>query len=256
MDEVTGQLVHGTGAQGLDVRFEGEAAVGSALRREWFSLAVAEMLHPDRGLFVSKDGGRTFQPNPHSQTTAGPDHLSYFALLGRIAGLAMYHREALDASWTTAFIKAAFGYEIAFEDLHSVDPDKHASMAKLLEMSAEDLLALYLTFVFDEDEAIVYEVVSKHRGSTELKPGGEDEQVTAANLCEYLQLYATRALVGSIHQQVAAFRDGLRVFVDDQICATLRTCCTVSEVQLLLCGIAHIDVSVAGLNPHTSPRRV
>ena len=56
---------------------------------------MKEMLDPGRGLFLSKDGGRTLQPNPHSATAAGPDHLSYFALLGRITGLALYHREAV-----------------------------------------------------------------------------------------------------------------------------------------------------------------
>jgi hypothetical protein len=51
-----------------------------------------ELLSPDRGLFRRKDGGRTLEPNPHSAVAAGPDHLSYFALLGRIAGLALYHQ--------------------------------------------------------------------------------------------------------------------------------------------------------------------
>ena len=51
-----------------------------------------ELLSPDRGLFRSKDGGRTLEPNPNSDVAAGADHLSYFALLGRIAGLALYHQ--------------------------------------------------------------------------------------------------------------------------------------------------------------------
>ena len=46
-----------------------------------------ELLCPDRGLFISKDGGRSLHPNAHSATAAGADHLSHFALLGRIAGL-------------------------------------------------------------------------------------------------------------------------------------------------------------------------
>ena len=37
---------------------------------------------------MSKDGNRTVQPNPHSAIAAGADHLAYFALLGRIAGVA------------------------------------------------------------------------------------------------------------------------------------------------------------------------
>ena len=243
VDEATGQLTDQAEAQRLDVRYRGEAASGDALRREWFGLVLAEMLDPDRGLFVSLDGNRTLQPNPDSASTAGPDHLSYFALLGRIAGLALYHRETLDASWSTAFLKATFGFDIAFDDLQDVDPKLYENLAKMQAMEPDTVEGLCLTFVVDNDEAIVYDVASKRRRPTELKPGGEDENVTAANLNEYLQLYAQHKLVGAIHKQLSAFREGLGVFVDDELRASLRKCCTVADIQLLLCGVADIDLN-------------
>ena len=72
-------------------------------------------------------------------------------------------------------------------------------------------------------------------------------------LRESLQLHATHALVGSIHQQVAAFREGLSVFVDAEIRDTLRNCCTVAEIQLLLCGVADIDVDEWQLSTKYEP---
>ena len=102
VDESTGRLVGGSAsaARRLDVRFEGEIGGGDGLRREWFGEVLGELLDPSRGLFAGT-GGRTLQPNPHSATLAGPDHLSYFALLGRIAGLALCHSEPLNASWSS-----------------------------------------------------------------------------------------------------------------------------------------------------------
>ena len=94
----------------------------------------------------------------------------------------------------------------------------------------------------DGDEALVYEDSSKRRRAAELKPGGADEAVTQANLKEYLQLYARHKLLGAIEPQVTAFRSGLGVFFDEDLLSTLRTCCTVAEVQLLICGQAAIDV--------------
>ena len=99
-----------------------------------------------------------------------------------------------------------------------------------------------LTFVVDSDEAIVYAAGSKRRRSTELKPGGEDIEVAPGNVHEYLQLYAEHLLVSAIQPQVAAFRDGLRVFISDELCTTICACCTVAEVQLMLCGVEEIDV--------------
>ena len=83
VDESTGAIILADAApRPIDVRFHGESAAGDGLRREWLGEVLKETLDPARGLFVSKDGGRTVQPSPHSATTAGPDHLSYFALLG------------------------------------------------------------------------------------------------------------------------------------------------------------------------------
>ena len=241
-DEMTGAIADGTAAVGVDVHFADESASGDGLRREWFGLAVEEMLDPRRGLFLMKEGSRALEPNPDSATTAGPDHLSYFALLGRLVGLALYHRETLNASWTSAFVRAAFGYPITHADLQVDYPELHANQLKLLDMAADDLDAVGLTFVVESDEAIVYEAGSKRRRSTELRPGGSEIDVTAGNVDEYLQLYAEHLLVGAIRPQVEAFRGGLRVFISDELSATICTCCTRAEVQQLLCGDDEIDV--------------
>ena len=49
----------------LAVRFAGENAVGDGVRREWFNVVADELLQPDCGLFLSKDGGRTLQVATH-----------------------------------------------------------------------------------------------------------------------------------------------------------------------------------------------
>ncbi len=120
VDETTGELLSGEDApqpRGIDVNFEGENGTGDGLRREWFDGIVSEILDPARGLFITKDGGRSLVPNPHSATTA--DHLPCFALLGRIAGLALFHREPLNANWSRSFIKAVFEFELTPADLDS-----------------------------------------------------------------------------------------------------------------------------------------
>ena len=106
-------------ARGLQVQFDGESAEGDGLRREWLGAATSELLDQQYGLFVSKDGGRTIQPNPHSATTHGPDHLSYFALLGRFTGLALHHRELLPLPLTEACVKVVLGHDVTFDDLKS-----------------------------------------------------------------------------------------------------------------------------------------
>jgi hypothetical protein len=50
-------------------------------------------------------------------------------------------------------------------------------------------------------------------------------------------------LISRVHRpQVGAVREGLGVFVNDELRASLRRCCTVADIQLLMCGVAEIDV--------------
>ena len=105
------------------------------------------------------------------------------------------------------------------------------------------LQALDLTFVL-EGTSVDAEYASREARSAtvELKPGGAEQEVTLENLAEYLQLYAEERLVGEIRPQIDAFREGLGVFVNDEVGAQLRQLCTVADVQVLLCGEAEIDV--------------
>eukprot|EP00729_Bicosta_minor_P012229 gene12229-16414_t len=230
IDETTGQVSAAARAQQLNVQFVGENGGGDGLRREWFNRATAEIVDLGKGLFSSKDLGRTVQPNAESMLAAGPDHLSYFALLGRIAGFALYHRETIPAQWTTAFIKAAFGFPIVSKDLESVDPDFYKNNIQLIETYAapdhdgmplaaywSEVLTLgVLTFAVDPPkEAYSDGNPSEKRrklDQVELKPGGAKIPVTDENKAEYLQLFVQHRLIGAIKDQVQAFQTGLGVF--------------------------------------------
>lgn len=181
MDEHSGSLVTGVEAipRPLGVQFNEEAGSGDGVRRDFFTQVAAEIVSVDRGLFRSKDGGRTIQPNPDSATAggrrlswhvlrllllhfccscyctpaatkkllwfwlwfsflffklemtggggcaAGADHLSYFALMGRIAGLALFHNSPLNANYTTAFLKAVLEVRYTKIIIHHDAGHKH-----------------------------------------------------------------------------------------------------------------------------------
>jgi hypothetical protein len=51
-------------------------------------------------------------------------------------------------------------------------------------------------------------------------------QVTEENKAEYLQLFAEHRLLHSIQPQIGAVREGLAVFLNEGLRATLRQCST------------------------------
>jgi E3 ubiquitin-protein ligase HACE1 len=170
---------------------------------------------------------------------AGPDHLSYFALLGRISGLALYHREPIDVRWTDSFIKAVLEMPVVPDDLASVDPELHANKVVYLRgLCADDVAALELTFEDDMSNAQM-----GNQASIPLKEGGAEIGVTSANLEEYLQLWVEHRLVGSIRPQVKAFQNGIGVFVPAELRRQLRDCCTACDFQLMVSGTPQIDVA-------------
>ena len=249
-------------AAGVDVVFYGEAAEGDGVRREWFAQTTKEISDPRRGLFISLDGGRTLQPNPEAGDHA-PDHLAHFALLGRIVGLALHHCESLDVSLSAAFLKAVLGYPITVDDVALIDPEKCKNLRKMRKYSAKDLAVIHPGLSFEDDTAgriritstdanglVTFEdqqkfVVNAHTRqlvSIELKPGGANIEVTPDNVEEYLQLCAEYQLVGIIREQINAVRHGLGVFLNEALMVKLRACCTVAEIQLLLCGAPAINV--------------
>ena len=129
--------------------------------------------------------------------------------------------------------------------MESVDPVLCENLRRVKDCPADVLEGF--TFEIDQEavqqrSSFVNEGDKQPLESIELKPGGEEIDVNAENVGEYVQLYAKHSLVGDYHHQAAAFRSGLAVFLDDALLTTLRTCCTVADVQLLLCGAPNIDV--------------
>ena len=199
---------------------------------------MTEALNPDRGLFLSKDGGRTIQPNAHASLAAGADNATYFALLGKVSGLALYHREPLAAAWSSAFIKAVFEFEIRVEDFESVDPELYKKRVAYLRDSAYEaegvaLSDLCLSFVDDTNQEEYSASSDVELNVVELKAGGRDIEVTEENKEEYLRLFVHHRLVGAIKPQLDAFRAGLSVFVGPDLRKQLRACCPGSTLRLI-----------------------
>ena len=248
VDETTGEVDGAVLAGPLGIQFVGENGNGDGVRREWFESTVDEILDEGKGLFASKDGGRTLQPNPHSALTAGADHLSYFALLGRIAGLALFHREHITAPWTTAFVKAAFGYPMVLADLEAIDPGLYANKVAYIRdrvYATQDRLELHqleLTFEAEVADADYTAKGLNRPAPIKLKPNGADVAVTEETRLEYLQLLVEHRLLGGIRKQVGAFRNGLAVFFQGDVLDELRQLCSPADTLLLLCGAANIDV--------------
>lgn len=162
----------------LMVKFDGEDGLDyGGLSREFFFLLSHEMFNPFYCLFeYSAHDNYTLQINPHSGVN--PEHLNYFKFIGRVVGLAIFHRRFLDAFFIGAFYKMILRKKVVLGDMEGVDADFHRNLTWMLENDITDILDL----TFSTEDNRFGETVT-----IDLKPGGGEMEVTNENKHEYVE---------------------------------------------------------------------
>ncbi|KAF2004832.1 HECT-domain-containing protein [Amniculicola lignicola CBS 123094] len=213
----------------LMIKFDGEDGLDyGGLSREFFFLLSHEMFNPFYCLFeYSAHDNYTLQINPHSGIN--PEHLNYFKFIGRVVGLAIFHRRFLDAFFIGAFYKMILRKKVALMDMEGVDADFHRNLEWMLNNDITD--ALELTFSTDDER--FGETVS-----IELKPGGEEIEVTNENKKEYVDLITEWRIQKRVEEQFQAFVSGFHELIPPDLVNVFDE----RELELLIGGIADIDV--------------
>ncbi|KAF8474975.1 hypothetical protein BDZ91DRAFT_690705 [Kalaharituber pfeilii] len=213
----------------LMVKFEGEDGLDyGGLSREFFFLLSHEMFNPFYCLFeYSAHDNYTLQINPHSGIN--PEHLNFFRFIGRVVGLAIFHRRFLDAFFIGAFYKMILKKKVSLADMEGVDADFHRNLTWMLENDITDVLDL----TFSTDDNRFGETVT-----VDLKPNGRNVEVTNENKREYVELITEWRIQKRVEEQFNAFISGF----EDLIPSELINVFDERELELLIGGIADIDV--------------
>lgn len=214
----------------LMIKFEGEDGLDyGGLSREFFFLLSHEMFNPFYCLFeYSAHDNYTLQINPHSGIN--PEHLNYFKFIGRVVGLAIFHRRFLDAFFIGALYKMILGKPVSLADMEGVDADFHRSLQWILD---NDISGGILEQTFStEDERFGVITVE------DLKPNGRNIEVTNENKKEYVDLMVKWRIEKRIAEQFQAFKEGFHELIPQDLINVFDE----RELELLIGGIAEIDV--------------
>lgn len=186
------------------------------------------MFNPFYCLFeYSAHDNYTLQINPHSGIN--PEHLGYFKFIGRVVGLAIFHRRFLDAFFIGAFYKMILKKKVNLQDMEGVDAEFHRTLTWAMENDVTDVI--YSTFSV-EDERFGEKV------TVDLKPGGRDIEVNNENKKEYVELITEWRIQKRVEEQFNAFVAGFHELIP----ADLVNVFDERELELLIGGIADIDV--------------
>ncbi|KAI1758954.1 HECT-domain-containing protein [Hypoxylon sp. FL1150] len=214
----------------LMIKFDGEDGLDyGGLSREFFFLLSHEMFNPFYCLFeYSAHDNYTLQINPHSGIN--PEHLNYFKFIGRVVGLAIFHRRFLDAFFIGALYKMILGKTVVLADMEGVDADFHRSLQWMLD---NDISGGILEQTFStEDERFGVMTVE------DLIPNGRNIEVTNENKKEYVDLMVKWRIEKRIAEQFQAFKEGFHELIPQDLVNVFDE----RELELLIGGIADIDV--------------
>ena len=157
------------------------------------------MFNPFYCLFeYSAHDNYTLQINPHSGIN--PEHLNYFKFIGRVVGLAIFHRRFLDAFFIGAFYKMILRKKVSLADMEGVDADFHRNLTWTMENDIDDVLDL----TFSTDDERFGETVT-----IDLKPGGRDIEVTNENKREYIEyVFLSQGVLRGLIISIGSSRNG------------------------------------------------
>ncbi|KAG0244214.1 hypothetical protein BGX31_009610 [Mortierella sp. GBA43] len=213
----------------LMIKFEGEDGLDyGGLSREFFFLLSHEMFNPFYCLFeYSAHDNYTLQINPHSGIN--PEHLNYFKFIGRVVGLAIFHRRLLDAFFIVSFYKMILKKKVMLADLESVDADVFRNMNWLLD---DENGAEILDTTFSTNDERFGEIVT-----IDLKENGRNIAVTEENKKEYVDLMTEWRISRRVEEQFKAFAEGFHQLIPQELITVFDE----RELELLMGGISEID---------------
>eukprot|EP00833_Pecoramyces_ruminatium_P008659 jgi/Orpsp1_1/1182691/evm.model.c7180000082261.1 len=162
----------------LEIQYRGEIGIDAGgLLRDLFYHFSKEIGNPSYTLFqYTHDDSYELEINPNSGIE--PDHLKYFRFIGRMIGLAIFHKQFLSITFNILFYKRLLNKEPEFSDLEYIDAEMFKNLKKFINNDGAEKLSL--TF-----EINVVDCFGKTK-NIELKPNGSNINVTDENKNEYM----------------------------------------------------------------------
>ena len=217
------------------LEFIGEDAIDvGGVSREWFHLVFQDLFDPNKGLFKSSVANQACMIINSLSGYCCDDHLNYFRFAGRMLGKALFDRQVVTQGHFVQLIyKHLLGWPVQMKDLELLDAGYHKSLTDLEDYVASgmDLSDLSLDFTVMEDIMGAHKVV-------ELIPNGSNIMLTNENISEYVDACLKYRLMRVIKLQLKELLLGFF----DVIPEPLLTVFDFQELELLMCGLPHIDL--------------
>lgn len=163
----------------VKVQIEGDKVLDAGgLLREWASLIMKEIVHPESGMFQIADC-EDVSYKINNEADIDEHIIDCFKLLGTVVGKCIFERIPLNVYFDRSILKHMLGQSIALEDIYFYDRPLYQSWDYITSNK------------FDANDLSEYFVIYRRQKGDyfELKPDGQTTLVDMDNSQEYVNLW-------------------------------------------------------------------
>jgi E3 ubiquitin-protein ligase NEDD4 len=212
-------------------QFAGEPAQDAGgVAREWFELVSIALFNVDMGLWEYGAVDNLAYKINASAEVANDNAAAYFYFAGRLLGKALFDSQQVAPHLVLPYYKHMLAWPIMLRDLEYVDATVHRSLEQVLELEDPSMLCLDFT---------AGRTVFGTQVQEELKPGGENMEVTRENRAEYAELVLRHLVFSTVEGPLGRLLRGFYDVIPPPLLAVFDP----RELELLLCGMPDIDVA-------------
>jgi len=215
----------------LSIKYKGEEGLDAGgLLRDFFYQISQEIGNPNYSLFkYSNTNSYELEINPMS--SVNPIHLNYFKFVGRIMGLAIFHKQYISINFTLLFYKKLLNKSLEFSDMEFIDPEVYKNIKWLKENNGVENLGLDFTLITED-------CFGNHK-TVELMPNGAKIDVTDSNKNEYINLVVKYKLNNiNDKEQLNILKQGFYEIIPEDINRIFNEV----DLKYLISGFNEIDV--------------
>jgi ubiquitin-protein ligase E3 C len=209
---------------------------GGGIFKEFINEVLKTAFDPNRGFFLLT-ADNTLYPNPNVHLIV-ENFMEHYYFIGRLVGKAIFENILVDLPLAEFFLAKLLVDRASAHYLKSLDPVLYRNLLYLRDYSG-DVSDLGLDFTTVNNDLGETRVV-------ELKPHGNNIQVTNENRLEYIQRLADLKLNVQLKKQCCSFREGL----DSVVPLLWLKLFNHNELQVIVGGDTQ-EIDLSDLKAHT-----
>jgi len=214
------------GEEGLDV---------GGLTRDWFQCLGKILFENDMGFWrTSEHNQMQLDIDPNSELFQCDNFRDFYRFVGRILGRAVFDGQLVTGRLVQYIYKHILGFPISFKDLNSYDQEYYNNLHQIKaladsDMDVEDTLCLVFATTVD---------IFGEKHQVPLVEGGEELPVTNDNYQDYLEACLKNRVMNRVQPQLTELLLGFFDVIPEALLAVFDH----QELELLMCGLPHIDL--------------